>query len=85
MAMLKLCSIHDTKSEGWMNPLVFQANAQAVRSFADAVRNKESDIGKHPEDYHLYVIGEFDPHSGVVVPCEPVVHLIHGANVESIE
>lgn len=84
MTTLKMCCIHDTKAEAWMTPLFFQANGQAVRSFGDAIRDKNSEMGKHPEDYHLYCLGEFDPQSGVVIACEPV-HLIHGANVKEID
>ena len=83
MKVLTACSIHDTKAEAWMTPMFFQSNAQAVRSFGDAVRDANSEIGKHPEDYHLYVVGHFDPEEGMMEGVEPV-HLIHGANVEEI-
>lgn len=56
MTVLKMCSIRDEKAEAWMTPMFFQANAQAVRSFADAVRDSSSDFGKHPEDYHCLLL-----------------------------
>ena len=84
MARLRICSVHDVKAEAWTTPMFFQSNAQAVRSFGDAVKDKSSDFGKHPEDYHLYAIGVFDQDEGVVEGHE-AVHLIHGANVEERE
>lgn len=80
MSLMKACCIHDVKAEAWMTPMFFQSNGQAVRSFGDAVRDSSSDFGKHPEDYHLYIVGEFNPQTGELVGMPPV-HLIHGANI----
>lgn len=82
MSVMKACCIHDVKAEAWLPPMFFQSNAQAVRSFGDAVRNENTEFGKHPEDYHLYVIGEFDEQSGELSVMSPV-HLIHGANIHT--
>lgn len=82
---MKICSIHDVKSEAWMQPMFFQANGAAVRAFSDACRDVKSPIGMHPEDYHLYLIGEFDEESGQIVGFESNVHLLHGANVKETE
>lgn len=84
MAKLKICSVHDVKAEAWMTPMFFQANGQAVRAFGDAVRDKSTEFGKHPEDYHLFLIGEFDNQTGEITVCE-AVHLVHGANIKEIE
>lgn len=82
--LLKVASIHDVKAEAWLTPMFFQSNGQAVRSFGDAVRDKNSEFGRHPEDYHLYVIGDFDPQTGTLTGFDPV-HLIHGANIKETE
>ena len=78
--MLKMCSIRDVKAEAWLTPMFFQANAQAIRSFGDAVGDRNSEFGKHPEDYNLYCLGSFDDQTGEVVVVEPE-HLAHGANL----
>ena len=64
-----ICSIHDSKAEAWMTPLVFQAKGQAVRSFSDAVNRGDGDFYLHPEDFTLYVVGFFDELSGAIEGC----------------
>lgn len=71
MKKLLLCSIYDTKAEVYTAPMQFQSAAQALRSFTDAVNNKQSDFGKHPEDYVLLEIGSWDERSGEIEPCVP--------------
>lgn len=81
--MKTICTIHDTKAEVWGEPFYVMSNGQAVRAFADAARGNDTDIGKHPEDYNLYKIGEWDERTGAILAIEPV-HLIAGANVKEI-
>jgi hypothetical protein len=75
MSVLKMCSIYDSKAEAWMTPMFFQAVGQAVRSFSDAVNDKSSEFGKHPEDYVLFAVADFDDRSGEVDAsvCESLV------------
>lgn len=42
----------------------------AMRAFTDEVNNSQSDLFKHPEDYDLYELGEFDDSSGKFVLVE---------------
>lgn len=42
----------------------------AERAFGDAVNNPETPFFHHPEDYSLWQLGEFDPASGIIYPCE---------------
>ena len=63
---LKACSIYDSKSQAWMTPMFFQATAQAMRSFGDAINDGKSEFAKHPEDYTLFEVGEFDPQNGIM-------------------
>lgn len=68
---LRICSIRDQKAEAWMTPLFFQSKAQAVRSFGDAVNDGQSEFSKHPEDYVLFYLGDWDPEYGALLPTEP--------------
>lgn len=61
---MKLCSIYDSKAGAWLNPMSFQSTGQAIRSFGDAVNDGKSEFWKHPEDYTLFVVGEFDQLTG---------------------
>lgn len=58
-------SVFDSKAAFFGNPICDQRVASAVRSFTDAC-NASDDNGftKHPEDYSLFILGEFDNETG---------------------
>lgn len=82
---MKMCAIYDSKAEAWMNPLWFQATGQAIRSFGDAVNKVDSEFGMHPEDYTLFLLGDFDPQTGKVSVLEAPVSLAVGINLATRE
>lgn len=57
-------SIFDDKAAVFNPPLFFANKALAMRWFGDRVAEQNSHIGKHPSDFHLYCLGEFDDLSG---------------------
>lgn len=63
--MKKVYSIRDNKMETFGTLVFIDNDAVAVRMFGDLVLNdKESLIGKHPADFGLYKLGEFDDTTG---------------------
>ena len=74
---LKMYSIFDQATSAYMRPFFMQADGQAIRFFMDVANDKESDIGKHPEDYSLCRIATFDDQSAYV-EAEKVRVLITG-------
>ncbi len=79
----KICTIFDGKAEAYTQPMFFQSTGQAVRSFSDAVNDGESNFSRHPEDYTLFCLGEWDERSGkIMLDTAPIalaqaIHLIH--------
>lgn len=61
-------SILDVKSGVFSQPFCMQARGAAVRAFADLVADKSTSISKHPADYRLHLLGEFDDNSGALLP-----------------
>lgn len=43
----------------------------AIRQFSDAVNDKNTRWGKHPEDYSLWYVGQFDSRKPEIVPEVP--------------
>lgn len=76
MSLTKLFAIHDKKAAAFMPPLTFKTLGQAERAFGDAVRAPDSDFGKHPEDYSMHLIGEFDETLGNVIPMKEGTQVI---------
>lgn len=62
--MLKMYAVRDKAVEAFMQPFFVRANGEAIRSFADAVNDSNSPFYKHPGDFELYALGDFDPSSG---------------------
>jgi hypothetical protein len=70
MSSVKLLvfSVFDSKAEVYGTPVFFPTKGLATRAFDDQVNNPESQISKHPGDYTLFCIGEFDMDTGQLVP-----------------
>lgn len=68
-----MCSIYDSKAEYWSAPRTFRTRADALRAFEAGVNNKDDGYGQHPEDFVLFVLGEFNEVDGIVVGITPVV------------
>lgn len=70
--VLKAYAIMDLKMKLFNSPFFTQNSAVATRMFADSVNGENNVVTKHPEDFALYEIGEFDPESGLLVASHPV-------------
>jgi len=69
---MKIYSIRDTKAEIYHQPFFALTNGVAIRMFADLANDTSTFIGKHPNDYNLFYLGEFDDHNAQFELCSPV-------------
>jgi hypothetical protein len=60
MAKLKMYVVHDSKAGLYNKPFYEVNNAVAMRGFEDAVRSGETNLSRYPQDYDLYLVGEFN-------------------------
>jgi len=62
----KVCSIRDRASDSFSIPMFFNQIGSAVRAFGDEVKRPadNNNLNKHPEDFDLYLLGEFDDQTG---------------------
>lgn len=67
---MHIFAIRDKALGAYMQPWVAQTPGQAVRMFQDELANKEGTMNKHPDDYDLYHVGEFNQLTGQIVPFE---------------
>jgi len=56
----KLFAIYDSKAKAFRFPMFQPSSGEAIRSFGDAANDDQNLIGKHPDDFALYEIAEFD-------------------------
>ena len=57
---LKMYCIYDSAAGAYMRPFFVQTDSVATRAFSDLVMDAQHEIGKHPEHYSLFRVGEFD-------------------------
>lgn len=67
-------SVYDAKAEAYMAPFVAASKGFAIRMFLDEASRPDSMCAKHPEDFRLFHVGEFDDATAVVtmLPGGPV-------------
>lgn len=72
MNITKLYTIRDAKADYYIPPFAQRNNGEAIRAFQDTCSKPGTTIHDHPEDFFLFLIGEFDQELGVIKPLAPV-------------
>lgn len=63
-------TIYDVKSQVHHPPFVVFSKNEALRMFTDMANDPKSTISRHPEDYLLFHIADFNQVTGSIVPLE---------------
>lgn len=82
----KIFSVFDSKASYFGRPFDDQSDSSAIRNFSDAVNdgsNPNNLWHKHPEDFSLFQVGEFDNLTGELIPVLPK-NLITASAVQSV-
>lgn len=69
--MTKLYAVRDVKADAFSSLMPIATEGLAIRSFAEACKDRNSDLNKYPEDYMLYEIGTWEANTGAVSSCLP--------------
>lgn len=69
---MKVIAIFDHATKSFSVPEATPHIGAAMRSFTDHANNKENAIGRHPDDYELFELGEFDTNTGLFATGAPV-------------
>lgn len=72
---VELYAVRDAKAGAFSAFHALPTRGEAIRAFGDFASDKSSNIGRHPADYSLWVVGVIDTSTGVVSPVT-VVRLI---------
>ncbi len=68
-------AVYDSKSEMFNQPMFFKAKGEALRAFTDEANREDSAIFKHPGDYTLFLIGDYNVDTGLLTPMPTPVSL----------
>ena len=63
-------TVFDMAAKMFLEPFFAPTVEVAIRGFSEACRNPDHNFNRHPEDFALYHIGEYDATSAVIVPFE---------------
>ena len=75
----KMVCIRDIKIGAYGQPVTVPSIGAAIRSFEDAQKpGADSDVSKHPEDFELYHLGDYDDEKGEIVVNDKPIFLTRG-------
>lgn len=69
-----LIAVRDQKSVMFAQPVTAPTRGIALRSWGDQLndpKNADGEAVKHPEDFSLWYIGEYDDNTGEITPHKP--------------
>jgi len=69
-------TIFDTKSLTYSNPFYAPTTGAAIRIVSDAAQDPNSQLSRHPADFIVYCVGEYDDSNGVFLPIDPREHVV---------
>jgi len=83
MKML-MFSIRDSAADAYGRPFFMTSVGIAIRSFTDEINRvaEDNQIYKHPEDFDLFELGEFDDETGRIVLLDVPKQLALGRQVK---
>ena len=64
---MKIYSIKDTKGS-FYDPMLALNDALATRNVRGVVNSGKGILAQYPEDFELWLIGEFDQETGIITP-----------------
>lgn len=76
---LRIYTVYDCKGLFYGPPFYSQTDGSALRAFSEVVNDPSTPIGRHPRDYSLFFIGEFDDQHGEVLSVAPKQHIADGS------
>ena len=57
-------TVHDAKADAFLPPWIVPKAQMAQRVFSDCISSNDHQFAKHPEDYTLFCLGNFDDATG---------------------
>lgn len=82
---LKVFSVYDEKACAFSSPFNMAHKGQAMRAFQDLIQDGKSMVSKHPGDFKLYELGEFDDNSGKYVNQAQPVYICIGSEFVEVQ
>lgn len=72
-------AVYDKRATEYSPMQTYPTHGVAERAFADAVNDNGSNLNRHPEDYNLQHLGEYESETGEITPLKEGPHIIADA------
>lgn len=69
---LKAYSLYDAKAKAFLPPHFYTNTGMALRQFSDLCNENTSVVYRHPEDYVLYYVGDYDDEDAKYIQKTPL-------------
>lgn len=69
-------SLYDNKALTYHQPFYAPTDGAAIRALRELVEDTNTQMGRHPGDFVLYCVGEWDDQFGRFEPHSPLRHVI---------
>lgn len=71
----KMFTVYDSKAQAYMMPFFMNSRGEALRAWQDLCNDEKTQFGKHPEDFTLFEIGEYDQETGKITQTTAFISL----------
>lgn len=78
-------AVYDRAAQAYSAPFYQHTRGLGERMFADLVVDPQSQVSKHPGDYELFCVGEFDNETGELSSADKPLLLVTGPQVLSLK
>nr|QJB19470.1 MAG: nonstructural protein [Microvirus sp.]QJB19697.1 MAG: nonstructural protein [Microvirus sp.] len=71
--MKVLVALYDRATEAHAPIMTVHTKGEAIRSFRQAVNDKQTPINANPTDYELWQVGTYDDEAGTITPHKELI------------
>lgn len=64
MSVIKVVAVRDRKLGAFLRPFTVPSLGVAIRGFQDELNRPDGEMHKHPDDYDLYHLADFNEDTG---------------------
>jgi hypothetical protein len=77
--------VRDIKADYGLQPFCAPNDAVAMRMLSGSIQNKETDLGRYPEDFELHRIGMYDNEKCLITQTEDTQVICNAGNLVKAE
>lgn len=76
--------IYDVKAKFYNKPFYMQNDSIAIRAFTDLANDPQTDVYKHPTDFQLFNVGNYED-TTATIEAFPPIHMANAHELKEVE